>query len=375
MPQKKIVTLWAQLLVLLARIGFYTRKIIESLMNQLKKIFHPDRINAFFQFLSKTDQEILAMCPEYTRKNQTSLGIFVFFTGIFAFLSGAFAIHAAFPDPRSYISIGLIYSCMIMAIDREIVSANSRLTAAMRLPLALVIGIIIAIPLEMKLFEDRILQQLKVLENRVNDKSLLRKHAQEDFLTRRVDALEKQISEYRQKISEAQYVMLDETIGTVKEGRTGKAGQGPAYDAARELFSKHEELLNKAQTEHDSLLNSQVQLRGEFKQEYEQRYVAQVYGFLSRYEALESLKAESESAFWMAWGVRMLLVLIEMFPALIKIMTPKNEYSALIEAERQKNLMRISGIANLHMSEILNDPLIPPNRSLKEELKNYPLTK
>src|SRR5262245_5091968 len=132
-------------------------------------------LEKFFQFLSKTDQDALSAkcCSRFVRMTQTSLGIMVLITGVLAFFSGSYAIYTAFYGAAwagfVAVPLGVLYSMMIMIFDREIVSATKKSAIIVRFPLALAIGLIVAVPLELRLLQDSIekeVKRLSQLENR-----------------------------------------------------------------------------------------------------------------------------------------------------------------------------------------------------------------
>src|SRR6185369_9769513 len=102
----------------------------------------------FFQFLSKTDRRLIVHCTDHSVKTQVSNGVFVLLTAMFAFLSSMYAVHTTFKDFRVAIPVAVLYATVIAFIDREIVSTSNRLATLSRLPLALVIGLVISVPLE-----------------------------------------------------------------------------------------------------------------------------------------------------------------------------------------------------------------------------------
>jgi Domain of unknown function (DUF4407) len=124
----------------------------------------------FFQFLSKTDQQVIQSqhCSRFVRMTQTSLGVMVFITGLFACLSASFAIYTAFQDRVLSIIVGVIWGTMIIVFDREIVSATNKRAVFLRLPLALIIGFAVSVPLEMRLLQDRLDKYLKQQEHTEN---------------------------------------------------------------------------------------------------------------------------------------------------------------------------------------------------------------
>jgi hypothetical protein len=334
-------------------------------------------LSRFFQFLSKTDRRIIIHCTDHAVKTQVTNGVFVLLTGTFAFLSCMYAVHTTFKDFRVAIPVALLYATVIVFIDREIVSATNKLATLSRLPLALLIGVVIAVPLEMRLFADRIDKQL--IEENAEENKVAREQmeADERAYDDRIKALENEMAGYRKNIVEAGLTMQDETTGAVREGRnrTGLAGPGPAYKAAEAQLERNQQLLNTAQTELDKLKLAQNDVRTRLKDIYERRAVPKVEDLMARYEALEKVKASSPSAIYMAWGIRALIILLEMSPALVKLMQRTNEYNVILEAVRRVNISRVIGIANDQIDQIVHAPRAAPKPTLLEQLHENPLTR
>lgn len=124
--------------------------------------------------------EILKKCPVEITK-YVSIGITILFTGIFAGLSGGYAFYRIFnkeilnetgQEVDSFvfgsIILGILWGIMILNLDRFIVMSirkrNNKwmelLTATPRIILAIVISFVVAKPLEIRLFRDRIEGQL-----------------------------------------------------------------------------------------------------------------------------------------------------------------------------------------------------------------------
>ena len=102
------------------------------------------------------------------------IGATIFFTGLFAALSGGYAMYFVFKGGDFAwlfpIFFGLIWGLAIFNMDRYIVgsldkNASSKkqlLQATPRILLAVMIGIVISRPLELKIFDKEIKEKLKV---------------------------------------------------------------------------------------------------------------------------------------------------------------------------------------------------------------------
>lgn len=125
-------------------------------------------IERAFAFAAGVDRELLLECPSSERIKHTAIGATIYLTAIFAFVSMLYALHRVLGESFLLImaSFGgaLLWSVTIFTIDRLIVLSIRKsdhwlknLGIAMpRLLLAGLISILIATPLELKIFADRI---------------------------------------------------------------------------------------------------------------------------------------------------------------------------------------------------------------------------
>jgi hypothetical protein len=341
-------------------------------MNPLKAI------ERFFQFLSKTDPDAMnsPCCTLVARMTQTSLGVMVLLTGVLAFFSGSYAIYTAFGGHAwgQFIAVplGILYSTMIIVFDREIVGAQVKKAVWIRLPLAIAIGFIVAVPLELRLLQDSIDKHLIVLSKQENQGPQERLKAKLDALDQRKQELQGKVQHYRDEITRWNDIMEAETVGRLRAGRTGIAGQGPAYREAERNRDANQQMLAKAEADLQKHEEEEGQARQQSEQEYNNAHIAQAHDFLARYEALESLKNTSPGAFSISWGLRIFFILIEVFPALLKLFLPYSEYNAIVEARRRTQVQLVHAVSNKRLDDLARVSPAYPQASLLDLLNGQP---
>jgi len=123
-------------------------------------------MNFFTKILSLSsgaDLKLLEKCPAEISR-YSSIGATILFTGFFAALSGGYAAYKIFNDQFIAILIGVVWGIMIFNLDRFIVMSIKKkgsfikqiLTALPRIILAIMISLVVAKPLEIRIFQDRI---------------------------------------------------------------------------------------------------------------------------------------------------------------------------------------------------------------------------
>jgi len=128
-------------------------------------------LQRFFILCSGVDKNILSQCRTEWNK-YSGIGATIFFTGLLASLSGGYALYTIFREEANAITysliFGLIWGFVILNLDRFIISSIRKegnikkelLQATPRFILAFIISIVIAKPLEVRIFESRIEQQI-----------------------------------------------------------------------------------------------------------------------------------------------------------------------------------------------------------------------
>lgn len=319
-------------------------------------------LSKFLLFLSKTDTDILKSCPQSTRYQQTALGAFVLFTGILAFFSASFAASNLFLEIPEGINIpevtqkglyiaaliGLLYACMIMAIDREIVSTTNKWSATLRIPLALIIGVVIAVPLELKLMEPNIMEYL-------NDNAYKKYQGRKsEIITsvelkyEKIDSIyTKSMQVYLEDMRNADLRMLKEIAG---DG-DAKAGPGQIWLAAKRLRNIAEMRADSVSKLRDKALEGREKEIEDAKRAFADNPPVTSYDFLSMYRALQEMKEKdsTNAVRNMSWGIMLLLVFLELIPSLMKLLSSKSEYDALLEARRRLNIQLAHRVVNTEM--------------------------
>lgn len=337
-----------------------------------------------FLYLSKTDRRLIVLSSDSAYKTQVGYGVFVLIVGIFAFASASYALRTTLGDSYAVYAVAAVYAALIMFIDREIVSATSKGKGmvATRLVLAVFIGLVISVPIELKLFEEQIKQEQKRLQNTDNSIHLEKKEQAQAQYRGRIVAkeeqlvgLEKEVSDLEARITN-EVLQPDRQIQGVDRG-TLRPGEGPVYRRLREQGEEKRRQLAQARADYEKLKADEQDELNRIEGEYIKQAVPPADDLLSRYVALGSLKRDPQrglDAWFMAWGVRLLLIMLELSPALIKVLQEENEYDALLQANRRRSITRIYAIANDHMEQLAQNGGHNPTPTLLEQLKTDPLT-
>jgi hypothetical protein len=301
------------------------------------------KITTFFWHCSGADLEMLKKCPTESSK-YVGIGATIFFTGLFAALSGAYALYTVFDSIVVASVFGLVWGLMIFNLDRYIVSsmrkegrpAREFTLAIPRILLAILISIVIAKPLELKVFDKEIQPELIVMEQ----EAYARQEAQLrtrftptiDSLKSVVQFLKTEMALKAEKRDELRRLAQEEADGT---GGSRRRNLGPIYkvkkadaDAAElELLQLTGEnqlrisVLEKNIRATDSSMISQLNALEKTK----------INGLAARMEALSRITSNSAAVTWAHWFIILLFIAIETAPVFVKLISSKGPYDNLLK--------------------------------------------
>lgn len=304
-----------------------------------------EKLKWFFWHCSGVHIDLLKKCPGESAR-YAGIGATIFFTGVFAFIAASFALYTVFDNIWIAIPFGLVWGLMIFNLDRYIVSSMRKeksfsreiRTAMPRIILAVMISLVIAKPLEMKIFEKEIQSEILLMEQetfavQVNAIKSRYQPVQEQ-LSNEIAALKKEILE--------KTIIRDDLIRQAQEeadgtGGTKRRNAGPIYkikkanadrvnEELQELTAKNQSLINEKQrtiTQNDSLMNAE--LSALVRQNPD--------GPAGRMEALSRLTSKSNAIWWTDLFVVLLFIAVEISPVLVKLISPAGPYDNLLKIE------------------------------------------
>lgn len=341
-------------------------------------------LKQFFIICSGSDTDILNDCSIGEQNKYVGIGATVFFTAFMAFIAASYALYTVFDNLFAAIGFGLIWGLLIFNLDRYIVSTIKKtgnvidelIQASPRILLAVIIAIVIAKPLELKIFEKEINQ---VLLEQKNDLTLANKDQIALQFTPKIEELQNNIKSFQNDIDtkEAEVNNLYDTYIAEAEGREGTMllGKGPVYKEKRE---KHDALLAELQqlkTDHKEKIvatEAQIaQLQNDYNTQVStsQPIIDNFDGLMARVNALGKLP-------WLpSFFIFLLFLAIETSPIFAKLISPRGEYD--IKTQESESELKTWAEQNsyqrnvlLNADNIINDRVYG-DISTEEELFAY----
>ncbi|WP_423148669.1 DUF4407 domain-containing protein [Rubrolithibacter danxiaensis] len=315
------------------------------------------KITDFFWFCSGAHIETLKKFP--TEHNKfVGIGATIFFTALFATLSGGYAMYFVFSGSPAAVVFavlfGLIWGLAIFNMDRYIVSSinksgttNQQIAQATpRILLAIMIGIVISRPLELKIFDKEIRQKLKTSYlngqrskidtlNRTFSNKYSMELAKLQDLNSEQDSLTKDINRSR-------YVLNQEVFGDKTNQTSGIVGYGTYAKQKDAVINQKLERLNAVRQDiakMENFINRRKDLDGISTERMfsgkQLDSLVNVAGFADRNWALGQLSFNAdgtrELGTYLAISfIGFLFILFECLPVFVKLMSNRGPYDIAV---------------------------------------------
>jgi hypothetical protein len=323
------------------------------------------KVNRFFWFCSGAHIDTLKKYPVEHNK-YVGIGATIFFTALFASLSGGYAMYFVFSGSAFAVLFamlfGLIWGLAIFNMDRYIVgsinksgsSSNQLLQASPRILLAIMIGVVISRPLELKIFDKEIRSKLKTSylngqRSKIDTLQLAysKKYSQE--LSKNTDMVKERDS-LTKDINRSRYQLNQEVFGDKTNQTSGITGYGTYAKQKEGVLKEKQDRLQVIQhglDNMDSYLQQRKELDGlnstKLFNDRQLDSLANVAGFADRNWALGQLSYNSKGGrdldtYLAESFIAYLFILFECLPVLVKLMSPRGAYDAALSRIEEANL-------------------------------------
>jgi hypothetical protein len=357
------------------------KRLVSNMVDWVSEENLRKRINIFKRLLwviTCVDMDLLACCPESEHKKYTAMGAAMLISTVLAFFSGYIALDYVLPElgtsgffsalGKQVISIllSLIWTLIIFNLQRFIVTGSSRTSDSDRagldevfrtipaLVVSVIVGIAIALPLEIFLFKPEINLYLSF---RSEQNRLDREESADMSMYR--DLLHDCSEHYRQLLRDTQppkpcltrlqpaapaASTASATTPAKEDGNAAakpadataaaKVAPEPAPAAALATASSDKDSVDAGSAANEDKLRAKVELDHSLRAHLEElearrareRDIAALGGGL-----ITRISALFEASPYFAYSVLMIVLFIQLTPVLIKIMAPKSPYEYLSE--------------------------------------------
>ncbi|MDB5134167.1 MAG: hypothetical protein JWP37_770 [Mucilaginibacter sp.] len=323
------------------------------------------KITRFFWFCSGAHTGTLKKYPIEHNK-YVGIGATIFFTALFASLSGGYAMYFVFNGDAFAVGFailfGLLWGLAIFNMDRYIVSSINKegttnqqiLQASPRILLAIMIGIVISRPLELKIFDKEIRQKLKTayLKGQHRKIDTLQKTYQQKYgmeLSKNTD-LKKEKDSLERDINRSRTLLNQEVFGGKTDQTSGIVGYG-TYAKQKQAILEEKENRLKTVTGNLGQMDNYLSQRKDFEglnntrlfNSHELDSLSNIAGFSDRNWALGQLTYNENGTrdldtYLAISFIGYLFILFECLPVFVKLMSPKGPYDVAISKISEANI-------------------------------------
>lgn len=314
--------------------------------------------NNFLWWCAGAHQKLLKQFPSEHSK-YSGLGAVLIATFVLATLSAGYAVYTVFGNWLWTIGFAVIWGLIIFNFDRFLVSTMRKygvsrrkqiMMALPRIALALLIGVVIARPLEMKIFDKEI--NVKMTENlhekiRLNDSLLSREYkdqlANAETERQRLLGRKLAIEDTLHNLQTAYLREADGTGGSMQRGIENITRlKQDAFNNAKAQYAPELLLLAQNIAGQDSLMNTAKASMEDKRKQFEAS-AKENMGFLERNKALSDLSVQEASVFWASLLISLLIILIEIGPVLSKLIMPLGPYDIALAKEELLHMANEEG--------------------------------
>jgi len=314
------------------------------------------RFTRFLWWCAGADQRFLLLSPHQDRVKYAGIGGIVFSTGLLAAFAGGFAFNTAF-GPKGLAGddvhsigctigsaiFGICWGLLIFNLDRFIVSSTGKgdgtdnITlkefgqAIPRLIIALILGLTISKPLELKIIETEINVELRKKQQMKLDEFNKNTYAKFKDQIAQIDAdikkLETDRSVVVQRLKDAEQEYLDQM-----QGRAGMAGFGPRAKQLEIFKNEKQKEVNDFDQRHASeLATLKANREKKLKEQENELNVVNKKQAESLDGLLERISIAHDIGFWLGIALTFIFLSIEMGPIFFKMMMNKGPYDYMVE--------------------------------------------
>jgi len=307
-----------------------------------------EKLKEFFWLCSGAHIVFLKKCESEASK-YVGIGATIFFTGIFAALAATYALYTVFDNIWIASALGLVWGLMIFNLDRYIVSSMRKegnvkrelLTALPRIILAVIISLVIAKPLELKIFEKEIQAELVIMEQQTyaaqEAEIKLRFQADAAKLKQEIALLKSEVAEKATTRNDLERQAREEADGT---GGSKKRNAGPIYQLKRADATRANVELQQLAEKNDKLIQEKLMKLAAIdsitSHEITSLAREKIDGPAKRMEALSHLTEQSDAIAFANWFIVLLFIAVETAPVFVKLISPRGPYDHLLKIEEHR---------------------------------------
>jgi hypothetical protein len=300
----------------------------------------------FLWFCAGANTSVLKKC-QVDHDKYAAIGFIILLTAILASVSGGYALWTVFNSQAMATLLGGFWGLMIGSLDRFLVSTTRKedhwsfqQTAfiTIRVIVAIFIALVVAKPLEIKIFEKPIRAKLveeNSLQRSADQQRLIKAYSEIKDKEKANQALEKELDRLKQQRDQKSQEVICEIDGTCG---TTKVGHGPAFREKQKDLNVISQEYEKKKQDSEKQINENRQRIAELtkKRDFELAKIdnerEKADDIMTQLEILDKL-ANKKAIF-----ITLLFVLIDVSPILAKMLLKRSLYDIALEKEEETQL-------------------------------------
>lgn len=315
----------------------------------------------FLWWLATAEPEIIRDC-KIDRNRYRITGLIVLGTWMFATMAWIYFFSTTVNNPMVFIPMGFFMGFIILCIDRALIKGinktnrNKMGPLALRGLLALTIGLFMAQPAVLYLFDKEVKMQASI-DN--EGRKMVKRQQLDSLFAGQKLSLENEKAVF-QKTLDTKYAEIEKARSAFVAETDGSGGSGKIGISTIALVKKTE--YQKLETDYSTLkaesgpkmdsLTASINTIEKTKKLQEAQFAALLNdGFLTRIEALQNLVSSNDAVAFRYYLIIAILMLIELMPVIVKSLLPSGPYEEMVrlneESEKdmaKRNIDRQQGL-------------------------------
>src|SRR5260370_14495948 len=136
-------------------------------------------------------------------------------------------------------------------------------------------------------------------------------------------------------------------------------GSGRLFENAERQQASVRQRITEIQKQLDEAERSISVESDRLDKQFQRVEVSKTTDFATRFEAMNKVVHNSSPLYQLSWMITLAFILIEMTPALLKLLTPHVDYHHLVKAEIRENVARIDEISDKNFRLAIEHPEAP----------------
>lgn len=294
----------------------------------------------FLWWLATAEPEIIRDC-KVDRNRYRITGLIVLGTWLFATLAWIYFFSTAIDNAMIYVPMGFFMGFIILSIDRALIKGINKTNRnkmgpfALRALLALTIGLFMAQPAVLYLFDKEVKMQASI--DNEGRKMIKRQQldslfaGQKTAIENEKTALQTTLNNKYAEIEKARAAFVAETDGS---GGSGKIGISTIALVKKTEYQKLEADYAALKLESTPKMDSLATALATIEQTKKQQEVLFASllndGFLTRIQALQNLVSSNDAVAFRYYLIVAILMLIELMPVIVKSLLPSGPYEEMV---------------------------------------------